>query len=230
VIETAVPRATISTPQTSKAGTVDQTGLDEPAKKQARILCIEDDFETLSLIGEELRDRGFDVITATNGQEGFSTIQRSQPDLVLCDINMPLMSGFEVLERLTATAPSFGNVPFVFLTALSDRDTELKGRNLGADDFVAKPIDFDLLHAIINARLAGVARMNVWPAHSNLNEREIESLTWAARGKSSDEIAEILGIGKRAVDFHIDNARAKLGVATRIQAAVKATVGGLIKP
>jgi DNA-binding NarL/FixJ family response regulator len=226
MIEAAAPRPPASSSQTSRVGGVDQNGADGPAKNRPRILCIEDDFETLALIAEELGDRGFDVITATNGQEGFSAIQSSQPDLVLCDINMPLMSGFEVLERLTATAPSFGNIPFVFLTALSDRDTELKGRNLGADDFVAKPIDFDLLHAIINARLTSVARMSVWPAQSNLNEREIESLTWAARGKSSDEIAGILGIGKRAVDFHIDNARAKLGVATRIQAAV----GGLIKP
>ena len=75
---------------------------------------------------------------------------------------MPVMSGFELLERLVALAPRFSNA-FVFLTALTDRDSELKGRRLGADDYVTKPIDFDLLAAIITARLAGVARTGLWP-------------------------------------------------------------------
>jgi DNA-binding NarL/FixJ family response regulator len=121
-------------------------------------------------------------------------------------------------------------MPFVFLTALSDRDNELRGRHLGADDYVTKPIDFDVLETIINARLAGIARMELWPKRIKLNEREIEALTWAARGKTSAEIAQILGLAKRTVDFHIDNARAKLGAATRTEAVMKATDGRLIEP
>ena len=81
-------------------------------------------------------------------------------------------------------------MPFVFLTALTDRDNELKGRQLGADDYVTKPIDFDMLAAIITARLAGVARSGLWPKAIALNEREVEVLTWAARGKTSAEIAQ----------------------------------------
>ena len=199
----------------------------EPRKK---ILCIEDDRETAALIAEELVDRGFEVIVAYDGQEGFAAILKTMPDLVLSDISMPAMSGFEVLEKLTALAPRFGNVPFLFLTALTDRDNELRGRQLGADDYVTKPIDFDVLFAIITARLTRVARSEVWPKLVDLNDREIETLTWAARGKTSAEIAKILGLSKRTVDFHIDNARDKLGVATRIQAAVKAASGRLIDP
>jgi DNA-binding response OmpR family regulator len=200
------------------------------AEARKTILCIEDDRETASLLAEELVDRGFEVCIAHDGQDGFSAILRWAPDLVLCDINMPVMSGFEVLERLTAIAPRFERMPFVFLTAFTDRDTELKGRRLGADDYVTKPIDFDVLAAIITARLARVARTEIWPQSVSLSEREIEALTWAARGKTSAEIAMILGLTKRTVDFHIDNARDKLGVTTRIQAAVKATSGGLIEP
>jgi DNA-binding NarL/FixJ family response regulator len=143
---------------------------------------------------------------------------------------MPVMSGFEVLERLTAIAPRFGDMPFVFLTALTDRDNELKGRELGADDYVTKPVDFDVLNAIVTARLARVARTKIWPKLVELNEREVETLTWAARGKTSAEIAQILGLTKRTVDFHIDNARIKLGATTRIQAAIKAVTGRLIEP
>jgi DNA-binding NarL/FixJ family response regulator len=198
------------------------------AKKQ--ILCIEDDRETAALLSEDLIERGFDVRLAFDGHEGMTALLGSRPDLVVCDINMPIMSGFEVLERMTAIAPRFHDVPFIFLTALLDRDNELKGRKLGADDYVTKPIDFDVLAAIITARLARVARIELWKPQVELNEREIESLTWSARGKTSDEIAQILGLTKRTVDFHLDSARSKLGVANRTQAVVKAVTGGLIEP
>jgi DNA-binding NarL/FixJ family response regulator len=198
--------------------------------RKRKILCIEDDRETAALIAEELVERGYDVSIAGDGREGFSAILKDMPDLVLSDISMPVMSGFEVLERLTALAPRFRNMPFVFLTALSDRDNELRGRQLGADDYVTKPIDFDVLATIITARLAGVARMELWPKLVDLNDREVEALTWVARGKTSAEIAQILGLSKRTIDFHIDNARAKLGAATRTEAVIKAADGGLIEP
>jgi len=198
--------------------------------RKKRILCIEDDRETAALIEEDLLERGYEVILASDGREGFAAILKHMPDLVLSDISMPVMSGFEVLERLTALAPRFRNMPFVFLTALSDRENELKGRHLGADDYVTKPIDFDVLATIITARLAGIARMELWPGPTALNDREVETLTWVARGKTSAEIARILGLAKRTVDFHIDNARSKLGAATRSEAVIKASDGGLIEP
>jgi DNA-binding response OmpR family regulator len=195
-----------------------------------KILCIEDDRETAALIAEELIDRGYEVTLAHDGREGLAAVLKTMPDLVLSDISMPVMSGFEVLERLTSLAPRFSKMPFVFLTALTDRDNELKGRQLGADDYVTKPIDFDMLETIINARLAGVARSSLWPKTVVLNDREVEVLTWAARGKTSTEIARILGVTKRTIDFHIDNAREKLGAATRTEAVLKAATGRLIEP
>ena len=200
------------------------------SEARKKVLCVEDDRETASLIAEELMERGYDVYLAHDGREGFAAILKLLPDLVLSDISMPVMSGFELLERLTAVAPRFRNMPFVFLTALTDRDNELKGRQLGADDYVTKPIDFDRLDAIITARLAGVARNELWSKQVDLNDREVETLTWAARGKTSSEIAQILGLSKRTVDFHIDNAREKLGAATRVEAAIKAATGRLIDP
>ncbi|HKF09831.1 MAG TPA: response regulator [Xanthobacteraceae bacterium] len=200
------------------------------AETRKRILCIEDDRETAALIAEELVERGFEVSVAHDGRTGLAAILKNMPDLVLSDISMPVMSGFELLERLTALEPRFAKMPFVFLTALTDRDDELKGRQLGADDYVTKPIDFDVLTTIINARLAGVARSELWPKLVQLNDREVETLTWVARGKTSAEIAQILGLTKRTVDFHIDNARTKLGAATRTQAVIKAATGRLIEP
>ena len=200
------------------------------ADAKKKILCIEDDRETAALIAEELLDRGYEVTVAHDGRDGFSAILRVMPDLVLSDISMPAMSGFELLERLTALAPRFSHMPFVFLTALTDRDNELKGRQLGADDYVTKPIDFDLLDTIIAARLKAVARTGLWPKTVLLNDREVEVLTWVARGKTSAEIAQIVGLTKRTIDFHTDNARNKLGAATRTEAAIKAASGRLIEP
>jgi DNA-binding response OmpR family regulator len=194
------------------------------------VLCIDDDRETAGLIAEELVDRGFRVSLAFDGEQGFQAILTQQPDIALVDITMPVLSGFDLLERLVAVAPRFDSMPFLYLTALSDRANELKGRQLGADDYITKPIDFDILSAIITARLTRVARTAIWPRTVDLTDREAEALTWAARGKTSSEIATILGLTKRTVDFHIDNARLKLNASTRMHAAVKATAGGLIEP
>jgi DNA-binding NarL/FixJ family response regulator len=200
------------------------------AEAPTKILCIEDDRETAKLIAEELSERGFEVLIAYEGIEGFIAILKGIPDLVLCDISLPPMSGFEVLERLNELLPRLERIPFVFLTALADRDNELRGRKLGADDFITKPIDFDILETIINPRLAGVARNEIWPRLVNLNDREAEVLTWVARGKTSVQIAEMLDLTKRTVEFNLDNARAKLRASTRTEAAVKAAMGRLIKP
>ncbi|HML08767.1 MAG TPA: response regulator [Xanthobacteraceae bacterium] len=200
------------------------------AQTRRKILCIEDDRETARLIAEELTDRGFEVSVAESGQEGLMAIMRRTPDLVLCDVSMPTMTGFDVLERLNEIAPRLGRIPFIFLTALADRDSELRGRLMGADDYVTKPIDFDRLVFIINARITGIARTKLLPKFVKLKDREIEVLTWVARGKTSADISRKLHLSKRTVDFHLDNARIKLRAATRTEAAIKAVASGLIKP
>jgi DNA-binding NarL/FixJ family response regulator len=198
-------------------------------------MIIEDDQETAALIAGELVDRGFAVGVAHNGREGLAANLRQTPGLVLCDLGMPFISGFTLLERLTKIVPGFGYMPFVFLTALTDREKELKARRIGPDDYVTKLVDFDVLVAMVNARRARAvnerAPRNVTRAKPfKLNECEVETLTWAARGKTSAQIAQILGLTKRTVDYYIDNARRKLGAATRTQAAIKAKNGQLIEP
>ena len=140
------------------------------------------------------------------------------------------MTDFEVLERLNELAPRLGRIPVVLLTALADRDNQLKGRRLGAEDYVTKPIDFERLVFIINARLAGVARHAALRRLVKLNDRETQVLTMVARGDTSAAIARKLRLSKRTVDFHIDNARTKLRAETRTEAAIKAAAEGMIKP
>jgi DNA-binding NarL/FixJ family response regulator len=213
-----------------RAATPTAPGWGRMVNADRKILCIEDDRETAALIAEELVDRGFQASLAYSGQEGLMAIMQATPDLVLCDVSMPNMTGFDVLERLNEIAPRFGRIPFVFLTALADRESELKGRQLGADDYVTKPIDFDRLAFIIEARIAGIARTQLLSKIVTLKDREIEVLTWVARGKTSADIARKLHLSKRTIDFHLDNARIKLRAETRTEAAIKAVASGLIKP
>jgi len=193
------------------------------AEARKKILYIEDDQDRATLVAGQLVDRGFDVDVARDGHEGFVAILKDKPDLVVCDISAPMMPGLDVLGRLTEIAPRLGDVPFVFVAEPFGRGGKRGRRPFNADDYVTKPFDCDALAKIIKGRLAGAAR-------TKLNDREVQALTWVARGKTSVEIAKELGWVKRTVDFHIDNARMKLGAATRTAAVSKALAAGLIEP
>jgi DNA-binding NarL/FixJ family response regulator len=195
-------------------------------ERKKMILCIGEVKETAAKIAEKLIERGFAVSIAHDGQEGLAAIRRETPDLVLCDISIPVTSGFDMIERLKEAA-CLGGVPFVFLTAPTERENELKARRLGADNFITRPLDFDVLASIIDARQVHAAPR---PKPVDLNKQEVATLTLAARGRTSVQIAKDLGLTKRTVDFHIDNARRKLGAKTRLHAVIKARDGHLIKP
>jgi len=104
-----------------------------------RVLAIDDDPSMLSLVSRLLGRAGFDVDTAPEGASGLEKIHAAAPDLVLCDIQMPGMDGFQVLDRVRGNVTTAG-LPFVLLTALTDREAVRRGMRLGADDFLNKPV------------------------------------------------------------------------------------------
>lgn len=193
---------------------------------QAKILCIEDDSETLELLVEVLSEEGFVPILARNGIEGIKCFSE-RPDLILCDVDMPQMGGFGVLQELRRSAITLRNTPFLFITAYGSRDMDLRARRLGCDDFITKPLDFELLVEIVRNRL--VFKPTDETPDFKLTERETEAMTWVARGKSSSDIAVILNVAERTVNFHVNNVIRKLGVGTRIQAAIRCALLGLIE-
>lgn len=125
----------------------------EVASNGITILCAEDEPELREDIVGELRDAGYEVIEAINGEDALMAINTFLPDIVLCDINMPRMNGLEVLERVRESETEAADVPFIFLTAYGEKSDLIKGRKLGADDYLVKPIDFDLLLATVSARM-----------------------------------------------------------------------------
>ena len=121
-----------------------------------KILLIEDNPEVRENTNEILDLAGYTVITAANGKVGVELAQRENPDLIICDIMMPELDGYGVLHILSKKNET-ANIPFIFLTAKTEKTDIRKGMNLGADDYLTKPFDdTDLLNAI-EARLRKAA-------------------------------------------------------------------------
>jgi DNA-binding response OmpR family regulator len=123
-------------------------------------MCIEDERLLLADLVEELKDFGYNTIAANNGAEALEILKSETPDLILCDLMMPRMDGRAVLQRVRADFPRLERTPFIFLTALATRDDVIAGKRLGADDYLTKPIDYDLLFATVESRLSQVARID----------------------------------------------------------------------
>lgn len=124
-----------------------------------KILCIEDERFLREDIVEEMADAGYQVIQACDGREGLEMIVEHKPDLVVSDISMPNMSGSELVVRLRSDFPQFADMPVIFLSALADRNDVLDGVRMGADDYLTKPIDYEMLIAKVEASLRQSDRM-----------------------------------------------------------------------
>src|SRR4029079_4639171 len=117
-----------------------------------KILIVDDEPDILELIEYNLKKEGYQVYTATNGQEAVAEAKKALPDLIILDIMMPKMDGIEAC-RIMRTMPEFKNTFMVFLTARSEEYSEIAGFNVGADDYIAKPIKPRALISRINAIL-----------------------------------------------------------------------------
>ena len=108
--------------------------------KEPTVLIIDDDPSARETLEMLLIPEGYDLVFAQNGQEGFATALEILPDVVLCDVMMPGMDGFEVCRRVRAEH-QLAEVPFILLSALDDRASKLRGLAVGADEFISKPLD-----------------------------------------------------------------------------------------
>lgn len=118
----------------------------------SKIMVVEDDPEMRVNISELLALAGYEVIGACNGKDALGQMRDIHPDLVLCDIMMPELDGFGLL-RAMQNIPELAGIPFIFLTARSEKDDFRRGMDLGADDYLTKPFQGDELLRVIDARL-----------------------------------------------------------------------------
>jgi len=114
-----------------------------------KILVIDDEADIVDTVAFMLRSRGYDVITACDGGEGLTKIMLEQPDLVLLDIVMPVMDGFEVCHKLKRDKDA-KKIPVIMFTARGDNEAVIKAKQFGADDYIVKPFNLPTLVNKIN--------------------------------------------------------------------------------
>lgn len=152
-----------------------------------KILLIEDDMDVRENVAEILELSDYEVFTAINGVEGVKMAADVQPDLIICDVMMPEMDGYGVLYTL-AKNPDFIHVPFVFLTAKTEKEDQRKGMQMGADDYLTKPFDSTELLFAVEMRLKKSAQIK---EHYSSNMDGVAELAVdAEEAKSMDELLE----------------------------------------
>src|SRR5690554_4402087 len=124
-----------------------------------RILIIEDDTVLRENIAELLSLAHYEVYNASDGKKGVNTAKQLLPDVIICDIMMPELDGYGVLETLSQDAATM-QIPFIFLSAKTERQDIRKGMDLGADDYIVKPFEESELLGAIKSRLARIAILN----------------------------------------------------------------------
>jgi len=198
-----------------------------------RILVIEDDLEVQEDIIDILKLKGFTVRGANNGSIGLQIAKVFNPDLILCDIDMPDLSGYEVLREIQQDQ-NLINVPFIFCTSLSSMTSLRKGMDLGADDYIVKPFRAEALITAVNARLkrhvckAKIDDLTRLQDESQLEQvltkRQFAILQLIVKGFKNREIADLLAIDIKTVEHHRKNIMKRLKInnfSSLIQCAIR---------
>src|SRR5215467_14689778 len=201
-------------------------------KIMKRILVIEDEPEMLRNLTTVLRLEQFRALPAENGRIGIELAKKEEPDLILCDVMMPELDGYGVIAALRAD-PETVAIPFIFLTAKGEKPDIRAGMNLGADDYLTKPVAKPDLLAAIRSRLERTVQLATPEFKPNfdsarpletelgLTPRVAETLLWLAQGKTNGEIATILGNSESTVKKHVLEIFEKLGVETGTAASLQ---------
>lgn len=197
-----------------------------------RLLVVDDDPGLLLAVSETLRADGYDVKTARRGSEALTIVAQSLPDLIISDIRMPGMDGYELVKHLRSN-PRSRLVPIIFLTAKDETADRIQGFRTGVDAYLTKPFEPEELGAVVAGILQRVER-----THSDLaqlfGEKEPEELQpdedltdaeWrvaetVARGMSNKEIAAELNLSLRTVEGHISRILDKKNLNNRVELAL----------
>ena len=206
------------------------------------ILVVDDEKGVRDSLQDFLQLSGFTVVVAANGYEALEILNSQRPDLIVADIMMPRMNGYQFYHRVREN-PEWTWIPFIFLTAKGEAEDIRFGKELGADDYLQKPIEPEDLMAAVLGRLKRYQDLDTRPgivdapmSHSDdtlptiepLTKRELEVLGFMVEGYSNREIASELVIGPATVKSHVSNILSKMGVSNRVEAVSIALQRGLL--
>ena len=205
--------------------------------KARKVLIADDEPDILEILKYNLSNEGYDVVTAKDGDEALEKARRTQPDLVVLDVMMPRKTGVEVCQLLRAQ-PAFKETLIIFLTAVNDEGTQIKGLETGADDYVSKPISPKVFISRVNAlfrrlnkteaRILNIDNLTIDPerfiiqvgeTEIVLAKKEFELLYLLAQKPGrvflrNEILNQVWGydviVGDRTIDVHIRKIRQKL--------------------
>ena len=196
-----------------------------------KILIVDDDLTLRAALTRYLKDRGFFVHSAASGLEGFDSFSQNAPDLIVSDVVMPGMDGFEFCEKVRGTEQG-QLLPFIFLSARCDLEDRIQGHTLGADDYLVKPFHPKELIAKIEAQLAKASRISsqLDRALQKTSQESTaaqpplpltpaeEKVFWEViQGYTNKKIGDRLFISPRTVQTHLSSILSKLSLENRSQ-------------
>lgn len=201
-----------------------------------RLLVVDDEAKLLRAVAVTLREEGYEVATARSGAEALAAVNASVPDLIISDIRMPGMDGYQ-LARALRSNPRTELIPVIFLTAKGERQARLAGIRTGADAYLTKPFDPEELLAVVSNILRRVERTSAelsrlvstakgedgsssqFAPDEDFTPTESRVAHLVADGLSNKEIAAELGVSVRTVEGHISNILSKKGWSNRVEIA-----------
>jgi DNA-binding NarL/FixJ family response regulator len=200
-------------------------------KDRKRLLLIDDDPNLILLVKDYLEFRGYEVLTADNGKEALNSLSQSLPDMIICDIMMPEMDGYALIENVRQD-PRTSWIPVLFLSARGQSQDRIKGLNLGADVYMVKPFEPEELVAQVESSLKQTNRLLLHtdgigddsssiqvPATVELTPTELKVVQLVARGLANREIALQMNVSQRTIESHVSNMLGKTGLSNRTELA-----------
>jgi DNA-binding NarL/FixJ family response regulator len=195
-----------------------------------RLLLIEDDPNLVFLMRDLLEFQGYTVTTAENGRVALEILQADIPDMIICDVMMPEMDGYSLVERVRQD-PRIAWIPIMFLSAKGQSHDRVKGLNQGADFYMVKPFEPEELFAQVEAALNQShrsrnqsklfnidesSRIQV-PSNVELTPTELKVVELVSQGMSNKDIAEKLSVSQRTVESHVSNMLNKTNLNNRTE-------------
>ncbi len=200
-------------------------------RENKRLLLIDDDPNLILLVKDYLEFQGYQVVTATNGLEALLVLEDKTPDMIICDIMMPEMDGYTLVEQIRQD-PRTSWIPVLFLSAKGQTQDRVKGLNIGADVYMVKPFEPEELVAQVESSLKQAKRLiyrsvigteaesaNSVPRDIELTRTELKVLQLVAQGMANREIAKHLKVSQRTIETHVSNMLSKTHLHNRTELA-----------
>jgi DNA-binding NarL/FixJ family response regulator len=204
---------------------------DNGVKDHKRLLLIDDDPNLILLVQDYLVFKGYEVITAENGREALEVLDKEIPDMIICDVMMPEMDGYALVEHIRQDARTSW-IPVLFLSAKGQSQDRVKGLSTGADVYMVKPFEPEELVAQVESSLKQANRLMQHPnkgaeanpkiqvsASVELTPTELKVVQFVARGLANKDIADLMNVSQRTIESHVSNMLGKTGLHNRTELA-----------